>query len=92
MSENHEKEEVRSNTAACFRPVALPFTAAECIGLSSSDILKLYVKYNTPAPKNKVKDVTVEIRLSEATLICRIQNDVCTEAYLYTDDTDNTDN
>lgn len=86
MSENPEKPNAATDY---LRPVSLPFIASECVGMPFNDILRLYAKYNIIKPEKKRKrDVMVEIRFSEATLICRIQNDVCTEAYFCTDDTE----
>ncbi len=82
-----------NEAADYFRAVALPFTISECVGLSLDELLKLYVKHHVVKPeKKKPKDVTIEMRLSEATLVCRIQNDICTEAYLQTDDIEDTSN
>lgn len=87
MSEKLEKFKTKNETADYFCPVPLPFTALECVGLSLDELLKLYVKHNVvKLEKKKTRDVTIEMRLSEATLVCRIQNDICTEAYLQTDD------
>lgn len=93
MSEKLEKHNTKNETAEYFRPVPLLFTISECVGLSLDELLMLYVKHHPVKPeKKKTKDVTIEMRLSEATLVCRIQNDICTEAYLQTDDIEDTNN
>lgn len=93
MSEKLEKHNTKNETADYFRAVPLPFTISECVGLSLDELLMLYVKHHAVKPeKKKTRDVTIEMRLSEATLVCRIQNDICTEAYLQTDDIEDTNN
>lgn len=93
MSKKNEKHDMANETADYFRAVPLPFTISECVGLSLDELLMLYVKHHVVKPeKKKTRDVTIEMRLSEATLVCRIQNDICTEAYLQTDDIEDTSN
>ena len=92
MSKKNEKHNTTNETVDYFRPVPLPITAEECIGLTFNEVVKLHLKYNIAKPEKKKPDLLIEIRLSEATLICRIQGDICTEAYLQTDDMEETNN
>ncbi|WP_165040824.1 hypothetical protein [Dysgonomonas sp. ZJ709] len=90
MSEKNEKHNTKNDMPDDFRHASLPITPEECIGLTFDEVVKLYLKYNIAKPEEKKPDLLIKIHLSDATLICRIHDDTCIDAYFETDSIVNT--
>ncbi len=64
----------------------LPSLASGYIGMTLGEIRKFHSNPNINPEKLDNGMEIVEIRLRYATLSCRMQNDVCIEAYVFKDE------